>query len=427
MNVLLIGTGGREHALALKISQSQDNVNLFIAPGNPGTAKTGINKNIDTGDFNEVALFCESEKVDLVVIGPEQPLVDGMADFLRKKGIKVFGPGKEAARIEGDKKFAKELMAKEFIPTADFAIFKSDQMEEALKYIREEKFPVVIKASGLAAGKGVAICGDYDEASEVLHEYFEKKLFGEAGETIVIEEFMEGEEASVFVITDGEDYVCLPSAQDHKRALDGDEGKNTGGMGAYSPAPVITPEIMLTVENEIIRPTLNALKDSGRKYNGCLYCGLMITEGGPKVVEFNCRFGDPEIQAVLPVTEGNFTELLYSAADGKINKELVRYSGGASVCVVAASEGYPGKYEKGYEITGIDEFDKDKEIIIYHAGTRAERDKILTSGGRVLGVTSHIKQNDLTEAKTKAYAALKRIGFNGITYRTDIADKGINR
>ena len=325
--------------------------------------------------------------------------------------------------IEGDKAFSKDLMLKYNIPTADYKVFTKESKNDVLTYLEVTSYPVVIKAFGLAAGKGVAICEDRKSTEATLHDYFEDNIFGESGHTIVIEEFLKGEEASIFVITDGDDYMILPSSQDHKRALDGDKGKNTGGMGAYAPAPIVTDELLKRVEKDIIVPTLEGLKNEGKKYNGCLYCGLMIDDGIPKVVEFNCRFGDPETQVVLPLLKGDFLKLLYSAAIGKINKEAIKYEEGTSVCVVAASKGYPDKYEKSVEISGLET--KLENAIVFHAGTKRLDDKIVTNGGRVLGITSFISKNDLKQAKQIAYDALSKIHFDGITYRTDIADKAL--
>ena len=421
-NVLLIGAGGREHALAYKISQSKSLKKLFIIPGNPGTKLLGENVPINQDDHSAVLKFCNQYKIDLVVIGPEKPLVDGLADILRQNNIIVFGPDKNAAAIEGYKTFAKKLMKKYNIPTAKYSEFSSVQISNAEEYLKKTNYPVVIKADGLAAGKGVIICNNLDEALDTLNDMFIKKIFGSAGEKIIIEEFLTGEEASIFAVTDGYKFLCLPSAQDHKRIGDNDTGKNTGGMGAYSPAPVITNELLEIIENEIISPTLKALREENKRFNGCLYCGLMITKEGPKVVEFNCRFGDPETQAVLPLLEGDFLELLYSAGIGNLNLNSVKYSGGASVCVVAASKGYPDKYEKGFEITGLDEVN-NKEIVVFQAGTKEDNGKIITNGGRVLGVTSIIRSNNLKIAKQKCYAALDKINYRGVYYRKDISDK----
>jgi phosphoribosylamine--glycine ligase len=425
MKVLLIGSGGREHALAYKIAQSQKLDRLFILPGNPGTNALGENINLPPNDFDSILSFCYAKSIELVVIGPEQPLVEGMGDFLRKNGLKVFGPNQNAAQIEGHKTFAKNLMRKYFIPTADFVEFNFDDYEKALNYLKNCVFPIVIKADGLAAGKGVLICNNFAEAEKAIDEIFNKKIFGSSGDKIIIEEFLTGEEASIFAITDGDDYICLPSAQDHKRIGESDTGKNTGGMGAYSPAQVISLAMLSEIKEKIISPTLNALREENKKFNGCLYCGLMITTEGPKVVEFNCRFGDPETQVVLPLLEGDFLELLVSTADGRINKNAVKYNNGAAVCVVAASQGYPDSYKKGFEILGLDKIDKD--IIIFQAGTKYTENKIVTNGGRVLGVTAIVEKNDLKEAKLKAYDNLKKIYFDGIYFRNDIADKGINK
>jgi len=424
MNVLLIGSGGREHALAYKITESPKLTKLYCAPGNPGISELAELVSLNPSEKDGIVEFCKSHEINLVVIGPEIPLVDGLANVLRENKINVFGPNKYAAMIEGDKSFSKELMKKYSIPTAEFEVFTKNEKDKALSYLDKTTYPTVIKASGLAAGKGVAICNSKKEAVTTIDEYFENDIFGESGHTIVIEEFLEGEEASVFVVTDGIEYVVLPASQDHKRALDGDKGKNTGGMGAYAPAPIVTESLMMDIKESIISPTLEAMAEEKRFYSGCLYCGLMITKDGPKVIEYNCRFGDPETQCVLPLIEGDFLQLLYSSAIGKLDKSAVKYSGGSSVCVVAASNGYPDKYEKGFEITGLDLGQDD--VLVYHAGTKELDGKIVTNGGRVLGVTSVLKENNLSKAKRIAYDAFSKINFNGIIYRTDIAEKGIN-
>ncbi len=422
MNVLLIGSGGREHALAHKISQSPKLDKLYTIPGNPGTEQFCENISINSSDFNSITDFCRMHQIDLVIIGPEQPLVDGMADYLRSEGIKVFGPDSKAAEIEAHKSFAKGLMKKYNIPTAEYVEFDYTQQEEALNYLKHIKYPCVIKADGLASGKGVIICNNFSEASSAIQEIFVHKIFGSSGEKIVVEEFMQGDELSVFAVTDGEDYFCLPASQDHKRIGDNDRGKNTGGMGAYSPAPIATPKLMNEIERKIISPAIQALNREKRKFIGCLYAGLMITVQGPKVVEFNCRFGDPETQAVLPLLEGDFLDLLYSAANYKLNKKAVKYSGGCAVCVVAASKGYPDSYQNGYTIAGLDSFNNE-DIYIYHAGTAKKNNHIVTKGGRVLGVTAVEKSNDLKTAQRKAYDAIKKIYFTDMYYRTDIAVK----
>ena len=421
MNVLVIGSGGREHALSLKLSASKNLDKLYCLPGNPGTEPFATNIPIPVFDKESILNFCISNKIELVVIGPEQPLVEGLSDFLRNKGFIVFGPSSKAAQIESSKAFAKSIMVSAGVPTAGYKEFTIDQVEDALQYIVDISFPVVIKADGLAAGKGVIICDQKFQAESAIKEIFSEKIFGAAGNKIIIEEYLEGEEASIFAITDGENFVCLPAAQDHKRIGNNDTGKNTGGMGAYAPAPIITDDIMAQVEKDIIVPTLNKLNVTGNKFVGCLYAGLMITPAGPKVIEFNCRFGDPETQVVLPVLEGDFLELLYSAASGKINKESVKYSGGTSVCIVASSNGYPDEYKKGFEINGLDQINDD--IIVYHAGTKKDGQKIVTNGGRVLGVTSVIDICDLKLARQKAYEAIKKIHFEGMYYRSDISEK----
>ncbi|MHB8580267.1 MAG: phosphoribosylamine--glycine ligase [Ignavibacteriaceae bacterium] len=421
MKVLLIGSGGREHALAYKIKESQLLDKLFILPGNTGTESLGENVHGNMNDSNFILSFCKREKIDLVVIGPEKPLVEGLADILRESGINVFGPNKGAAEIEAYKSFAKGLMEKYNIPTAAYKEFNSQMINEAKKYISDQNYPLVIKADGLAAGKGVLICNNYQEAASALNELFVKKIFGNAGEKIIIEEFLIGQEASIFAITDGEEFICLPAAQDHKRIGNNDEGKNTGGMGAYSPAPLVNEDILDKVKEKIIIPTLSALRSEGKKFNGCLYCGIMIYNNEPKVIEFNCRFGDPETQSVLLLLDGDFLKLLYTAAIGKIDKESVKYNGGASVCVVAASKGYPDEYKSGFIISGLEE--ANKEAFVFHAGTKKDGENILTNGGRVLGVTSFIPFNDLNKAKAKAYQAIAKINYNNIYYRADISDK----
>ncbi|MGD8305999.1 MAG: phosphoribosylamine--glycine ligase [Ignavibacteria bacterium] len=425
MNVAVIGSGGREHALAYKIHESDHLDKLYIIPGNPGTASPGINVQLDPNSHPEIVKFCKVKKITLVVIGPEQPLVDGLADILRENGFTVFGPNAAAAKIEAEKSFAKSIMKIAGVPTANYIEFNSRMYEAARTYLTQKKYPCVIKADGLAAGKGVIICNNAIEAHQTLKSFFIDKMFGESGEKILIEEMLDGEEVSVFAISDGNNFVCLPASQDHKRAGDGDTGKNTGGMGAYAPAPIVTNELMEKIVVKIIAPTIRTMNEEGIKFIGCLYAGLILTDKGPKVIEFNCRFGDPETQAVLALLEGDFLKLLYTAAKGELAKDAVRYNGGSSVCVVAASSGYPESYEKGFEISGLD--DIPENTIVYHAGTNEVGGKILTNGGRVLGVTSVLKENNLAEAKKKAYQSLEKIHFKNIYYRTDIADKGIGR
>lgn len=426
MKVLLIGSGGREHALAFKIAQSSKLDKLYIAPGNPGMKSLGELVNISAEDNDAILSFCKNNKIDLVVIGPEIPLMNGLSDLLRENGFAVFGPGKNAALIEGAKSFAKEIMKKYGVPTADYCAFTKDNYEGAVNYLKASKYPVVIKANGLAAGKGVTICADFREAVKSIDDCFKAGIFGPAGDALVIEEFLEGEEASIFAITDGKDFICLPPAQDHKRIGDGDTGKNTGGMGSYAPAPVVTNAILKEVEEKIISKTLQGMMKENKTFSGCLYCGIIITKQGPKVIEFNCRFGDPETQAVLPLLEGDMLDLLYSSACGKLNKSAVKYSGGSAVCVVAASKGYPDKFEKGFEITGLDDA-SGKDVIVFCAGVKEENGKLVSNGGRVLGVTAVRKENNIKACKDAAYNALSKINFQNIYFRKDISDKAINR
>ena len=423
MNILIIGSGGREHALALAVSKSKLLTKLFVMPGNPGIELLAENILIDVKDYSAIKTFCNEKNIELIIIGPEQPLVDGLGNYLRETGLNVFGPDALPAEIESSKSFAKRLMKKHNITTAEFAEFSADQYGEAVEYLNKSSMPVVLKADGLAAGKGVLICNDLDDAIESLNNFFIKKEFGEAGSRVIIEEFLIGEEVSIFAVTDGEDFLCLPSAQDHKRIGNNDSGKNTGGMGAYCPAPILNGELLKEIEASIIKPTLAALRNAGRKFVGCLYCGLMITETGPKVVEFNCRFGDPETQVVLPLLKGDLLKLFYSAAVGKLDKSSVHFSGGNAVCVVACSKGYPDHYEKGFEIKGLG--GQENDVIIYHAGTKKVGSKVVTNGGRVLGITALRNDDDLRKTKEKAYSALQKINFEGMYFRTDIADKGI--
>ncbi|MFC2094478.1 phosphoribosylamine--glycine ligase [Bacteroidota bacterium] len=425
MKVAVIGSGGREHALALKISESEMLKNLYIIPGNPGTAQIGENVNLDINNNAEILSFCSEKEIDLVVIGPEQQLVNGLADELRANDTMVFGPDSAASEIEEHKTFAKNLMLSAGVPTAKYIEFNSSMYDQAKDFIRQKKYPCVIKADGLAAGKGVVICNNDEEAQAALNSFFIDRIFGKSGDKILIEDFLDGEEASVFAITDGNNFICLPASQDHKRIGDNDTGKNTGGMGAYAPAPVVTNQMLNEISEKIIAPTLKALKSGGKPFIGCLYAGLILTSDGVKVIEFNCRFGDPETQAVLPLLKGDFLKLLYSAAEGNLDVDSVSYNGGSAVCVVAASPGYPGQYQKGLEIFGLDAIPEN--TIVYHAGTKEDNGRILTNGGRVLGVTSVLDENDLKKAKNLAYKALDKIHFSNMYYRTDIADKAIKQ
>ncbi len=424
MNVAIIGSGGREHSISLKLSESKTVKNIYVIPGNPGTKNIAKNVQIKPENQKEIVKFCSEQKIDLVIIGPEKPLTDGLADLLRQSGFYVFGPSKEAARIEGEKSFAKNLMKKYSVPTAEFEIFTKENYENAVTYLHAVNYPIVIKANGIAAGKGVIIADTFEDAREALKECLINSSFGSAGDTVVIEEFMTGQEASIFAITDGEDFILLPAVQDHKRIHDGDKGKNTGGMGAYAPTPFVTKEIENFVAEKIIRPTLDAMKIEGKPFNGCLYCGLMLTPQGPKVVEYNCRFGDPETQVVLPLLDGDFFDLIYSAAKGKINKESVHYNDGSAITVVLASRGYPDSSESGVEIQGLEKF-PIQAVHVIHAGTKEADGKIFTNGGRVLNIVSAINTNDLKLCKEKVYQVIPEIYFDGMQYRKDISDKAL--
>jgi len=421
MNILIIGSGGREHAIALKLFENNENVKLFISPGNGGTANIGVNINLNLSNPTEIINFCGSNSIKLVVIGPEQPLVDGLANLLRENDILVFGPNKEAAMIEGDKDFAKKLMVEYNVPTADFRTFSKDNFEGAIEYLKDSQYPIVLKASGLAAGKGVIICDDFYGAKSSLEDMMKNSIFGASGDTVVVEEFLEGDELSIFVVTDGEDYLVLPASQDHKRIGENDTGKNTGGMGAYSPLKFVDSDFTNMIEETVIIPILTGLRNKKSKFNGCLYCGLMKTQDGIKVIEFNCRFGDPEIQAVIQLLEGDFLDLMLSTAKGKINKNSVKYNGGSAICVVVASGGYPDNYTKDFKIAGLPV--NTDELKIIHAGTKLDKGEFYTSGGRVLNIVGISKTDDLTYCKKIAYSALSKVKFQNIYFRKDIGFK----
>ena len=426
MHVLVIGSGGREHALVWKIRQSKRVSALSCAPGNPGIAMIARCVPLKPTDVHGLAAYAAENAVDLTVVGPEQPLAEGIVDLFASRGLRIFGPTRRAAELEWSKAFAKEFMARNHVPTATYRTFTLAQQDEAADYLCNCPVPVVLKADGLAAGKGVLVCESRESALSGLDEMFGQKAFGTAGETVVIEEFLRGVEASVFAISDGKDFLTLAPAQDHKRINDGDRGKNTGGMGAYAPAPMATTEVLRQVEDHIIGPTLRGMAAGGRPYRGCLYVGLMLTADGPKVVEFNCRFGDPETQAVLPLLDADLVEILTAAADGNLasldipRSRLVR---GHAACVVLASGGYPDTYPTGLEISGLTSASGLPGVVVFHAGTRADGDRVLTSGGRVLGVTAVSPEGTLREALESAYAAVRLIRFEGMHYRHDIGQK----
>lgn len=425
MNILVIGGGGREHTLAWKLAQSPSATKLYAIPGNPGMAAVAeCVSGISIEDNEAVVAFAEEHAIDLAVIGPEVPLTNGIVDAFEAAGILAFGPRKAAAELEGSKAFSKGLMKKYGIPTAKYEVFTD--AEVAKDYVRQEGAPIVIKADGLAAGKGVIVAETCDEALAAVADIMEDQEFGAAGNRVVIEEFMEGEEASLLCFTDGETIVPMISSQDHKRAYDGDKGPNTGGMGTYAPAPVMTPAMIEATKEKILKPVIAAMKQEGRTYQGCLYAGLMITKDGPKVVEFNARFGDPETQVVLPLLKSDLVDIMVACAkgDGSLKDLDIAWSDGAAVCVVLASGGYPKSYQKGYEITGLDKAEA-LGCHVFHAGT-AERDgSVVTAGGRVLGVVAEAA--DVRAAVDKAYQGVNVIAFKDKMFRHDIAHRALER
>ena len=422
MNILLLGSGGREHALAKSLHESPKNKKMFCAPGNPGIEDFAELINININDNEDVLNLCISKKIELVIIGPEVPLVNGLADFLNKNNILVFGPRKIAAQLEGSKKFTKQICKKYDIPTAEFETFNEESA--ALKYLQEQVFPIVIKADGLAAGKGVIIAESYKDAEKAVKEIF-SGLFKDAGKEIVIEEFLIGEEISYFIIADENNFIELTSAQDHKRIGEGDTGPNTGGMGAYSPAPLMNNKLKELTIDKIIKPTLRAMKDLGCPYTGILYAGLMITNEGPKLIEYNVRFGDPECQVILPRLKSDLLSLIVSSCQNSLNEENIEWDNRFALTIVMASEGYPNDYKTGYEIKGIDEIKNLKDIYIYHAGTKMVNNLILTNGGRVLNVTS--LGETVKEANYNALTAINMIDWNGSYHRNDIGWRAIKR
>ena len=419
MNILVIGSGGREHALYWKLSESPQTEQIYAIPGNPGM---GASAAIALDDHAAILRFVKEHEIGLVVVGPEVPLMNGVVDELEAAGIRAFGPRANAAEIEGSKSFAKDLMKKYGIPTARYEVFTA--AEPARAYIRQEGAPIVVKADGLAAGKGVIVAMTEQEALDAVDAIMEDHSFGDAGARVVIEEFMEGEEASLLVFTDGTTIRPMISAQDHKRAYDGDRGPNTGGMGTYAPAPVMTPEMTERAVEEILKPTIAAMAKEGRVYRGCLYLGLMVTADGPKVVEFNARFGDPETQVVLPLLDSDLVAIMCACADGTLADVPIRWKDGAAVCVVLASGGYPGHYEKGQEIHGLADAEA-MGALVFHAGTAMKDGKLVTNGGRVLGVVG--RGADISSAVDAAYAAATKISFKDAYYRKDIAHRALER
>jgi phosphoribosylamine--glycine ligase len=432
MRILVIGSGGREHALVWKIAQSRLAGKIFCAPGNGGITRQAECVDIKAEDAPRLLEFARKEKIDLTVVGPEAPLAAGMVDEFTAVGLRIFGPSKKAAQLEASKVFAKELMARYKVPTAPFGIF--DNVDEAIEFIEQKGAPCVVKADGLAAGKGVVVARTVKEAKQAVISIMQEKAFGAAGNKLIIEECLEGQEASILVITDSREVITLASAQDHKRVFDQDSGPNTGGMGAYSPAPVVTPELFKEIRGKIIYRTMDGLAKEGIDYCGVLYAGVMLTKDGPKTLEFNARFGDPETQAILPRLKSDLLEVMLAASEGKLSRvRTLAWDSRACVCVVCASKGYPGEYEKGKEISGLDKVAKMKDALVFHAGTviqktanrKPKTEKYITAGGRVLGVTG--LGNSIKEAIDKTYQAVEKIHFAGMHYRRDIGRKAVVR
>ncbi len=420
MNILVIGSGGREHALVWKIKQSPKATKIYCAPGNAGIASLAECVPIASDDIKGLLKFAKDKKIDLTVVGPEAPLVNGIVDEFEEHGLKIFGPNQAAAQLEASKAFAKEFLHRRNIPTAVYKIF--DEPKPALEFLSQAQFPLVVKADGLAAGKGVIICKDLKEAQQAVDEIMVKKVFKSAGDRTVIEECLEGPEASILAISDGKHFFVLETAQDHKRIFDDDLGPNTGGMGAYSPAPVVTPEMMNKIISRIIEPTIRGMHKEGHPFKGVLYAGLMLTYQGPQVLEFNVRFGDPETEAVLPRLKTDLVDVMMAAIDGKLEKLTLKWDDRPCVCVVVASGGYPGNYETGKVIDGLDDI-KDPDTVVFHAGTQLKNGSVLTNGGRVLGVTS--LGADMPDAIRRVYQAVDRIKFERAFFRRDIAAKAL--
>lgn len=416
MKVLIVGSGGREHAIAWKTAQSKKVDKIYCAPGNAGISQIAECVDIGAMEFDRLVSFAKEKEVDLTVIGMDDPLVGGVVDEFEKAGLKVFGPRKNAAILEGSKAFSKDLMKKYNIPTAAYETFNSP--EDAIRYLETSKYPIVLKADGLALGKGVLICNTKEEALDGVKTLMLDKQFGSAGNTIVVEEFMSGREVSVLSFVDGNTIKIMTSAQDHKRAMDGDKGLNTGGMGTFSPSPFYTEEVDAFCRTHIYQATVDAMKAEGREFKGIIFFGLMLTEDGPKVLEYNARFGDPETQVVLPRMKNDIVEVFEACVDGTLDKVTLEFEDNAAVCVVLASEGYPVKYEKGYPIKGLEKFEGEDSYFVFHAGTKHADGEIVTNGGRVLGVTA--TGSDLKEARKNAYDAVNWVEFDNKYMRTDI-------
>jgi phosphoribosylamine--glycine ligase len=423
MDVLLIGSGGREHAIAWKLKQSRQIGELYIAPGNAGTAQCGQNVDIKDTDIPALVDFAKARKVGLVVVGPEDPLAGGVVDAMEAAGIKAFGPSGAAAQLEADKAFAKHLMRASAVSTAEARVF--DRFSDAKAYIASRDEPVVVKAAGLAKGKGVVVCDDPADGILAAEKIMIDKIFGAAGDRVVVEDKLLGEEASILAFVDGHNIYLMESSQDHKPIGDGDSGPNTGGMGAYSPAPLVTDAMMSRISREILVPMVDAMNRNGTPYRGILYAGLMITSGGPRVLEFNVRFGDPETQPILMRLRSDLLEVFLAVCDGRLDEVTLKWDPRPAVCVVMASGGYPDAYEKGKVISGIKEAEALGDVVVFQAGTRRQNGDIVTDGGRVLGVTG--VGSDIAAAKARAYEAVDRIHFDGAYCRRDISDKALKR
>ncbi len=419
MRIMVVGSGGREHAMVWKLSSSPLIDKLFAAPGNAGISDLAECVDIKGDDISRLADFAQNKSIDLTVVGPELPLTLGIVDEFEKRKLKILGPAKLAAEIEGSKVFAKEFMKKYHIPTASFKIF--DNPNEASDFVKSSELPLVIKADGLAAGKGVVVVEDEPSALSIIQKIMVEKIFGDAGRRVVVEDFLEGEEMTILAFTDGQTILPMLSSQDHKRIFDGDRGPNTGGMGAYAPATIMDDRTMKTIHDEILEPTIFGLSKEGRLFKGILYAGLMLTEQGPKVMEFNCRFGDPETQVILPLLKSDLAEIFMSILDGELSLQDVEWDDRYAVCVVIASAGYPEKYEGDKEIFGLSKARLVEDVLIFHAGTKKQKDRVFTNGGRVLGVTA--TDNGMEKAIQKAYAAVDKIRLDGMQYRKDIGHR----
>ncbi len=423
MNILVIGGGGREHTLCWALKKSRHTDTLFCIPGNAGIAEIATCASVRVADKQAIVQFAQEQNVKLVVIGPEAPLVEGLGDLLRKAGIRVFGPSTSAARIEGSKGFAKDFMRTHNIPTASYRVF--NEANKAIEFAQSSEAPLVVKADGLAAGKGVIIPRSIEDTAAAIQKIMVERAFGEAGARVILEQCLTGQEVSVMAFADGRDYATMVAARDHKRIFDHDRGPNTGGMGAYAPTRIIDEELMIQIEETVIEPTITGLHSEGHPFVGCLYAGLMIADDGPRVLEFNCRFGDPETQVVLPLLKTDLVEIMMSCVDGELDLEKIEWSDQIAVCVILASRGYPGKYDKGYPIAGL-EAANGTDTLIFHAGTAKNNGEVVTAGGRVLGITA--LGTSYENAVARAYNVVDKVRFKGMQYRNDIGFKaGVDR